>query len=84
MNPEIIKEICNGNLHILKQIPKIDISHQLSLSLLLLFTMENNKVEIQKNIDTNAYSSDFKYNCLYYMGELNNIDQCICYLKKIT
>ena len=82
MNSEVIREICDGNLNVLKQIPKSTITTKLSL--LLLTNMENNKIDIQKNIDTNTYSSDFRYNCLYYMGQINNIDKCISYLKKIT
>jgi hypothetical protein len=82
MNSEIIREICDGNINALKQIPKSRITTQISS--LLLSNMENNKLQIQKNIDTDSYSSDFKYNCLYYMGKLHNIDQCISYLKKIT
>jgi hypothetical protein len=82
MNSDFIKEICNGNINKLKQIAKSKINHLLLSE--LLTNMENNKYEIQESLDRNLYSCDNKYNVIYNSNRIQNIIECISYLKKIT
>jgi hypothetical protein len=82
MDSELIKEICNGNINKLKQIPKSKINHLLLSE--LLTNMEYNKNEIKETLNVNEYSCDNKYSIIYKMSKINDIDECITYLKKIT
>lgn len=82
MDNEIISKICEGDIHLLKEIPKSKFTKDICLQ--LVSTMNLKKIEIQKLLDTNIYSSDFKDFCIYYINKLKDIDNCIFYLKKIT
>lgn len=82
MDSELIKEICKGNINKLKQIPKSKINYTLLSE--LINNMENNKNELEQSLNVNSYSCENKYNMIYKISKINDIDQCISYLKKIT
>lgn len=82
MDSEYIKEICSGNINKLKQFPKSKINNLLLSE--LLNNMEYNKNELKQSLNENIYSCDNKYIIIYKMNKINDIDECIFYLKKIT
>ena len=82
MDSETIDKISEGDIYLLKQIPKCKFTKNICLQ--LVSKMEIKKLEYKKILDVNSYSSDFKDFCIYYMNKLTDIDDCISYLKKIT
>ena len=82
MNINWINKIGEGDINLLKKIPISNITNNISLQLLNL--MEENKIKIKESLDNNIVANDIKDYIFYYRNKLNNIDECILYLKKIT
>jgi hypothetical protein len=82
MNSTVIKKIGEGDINLLKQLNISKITYEISSRLLDI--LEENKLKTQQCLDNNLVSSDIKDYIIYYRNKLNNIDECILYLKKIT
>ena len=82
MNSTVIKQIGEGDINLLKKINISKITYEVSSQLLNI--LEENQFKTQQTLDNNLVSTDIKDYIIYYKHKLNNIDECILYLKKIT
>lgn len=82
MNSTVIKKIGEGDINLLKKINISKITYEVSSQLLDI--LEENKFKTQQTLDNNLVATDIKDYIIYYKHKLNNIDECILYLKKIT
>ena len=82
MNFTLLKKIGEGDINLLKKINISKITYDVSYQLLDI--LEENKLKTQQTLDNNLVSIDIKDYIIYYKHKLNNIDECILYLKKIT
>jgi hypothetical protein len=82
MNDEMINTISHGNIHLLKQIPKNLLTH--NISKVLMDHLKDNLLDVKKNMyKAECVDSEFKYVVCNFAYKLKNIEECIEYLEKI-
>ena len=82
MNDEMIYTISNGDIHLLKEIPKTYITHNISKT--LMDNLKNNLLEVKNQLNSaETVDNEFKYVVCNFVYKLKNIEECIVYLEKI-